>query len=570
MRATTVTALIPAALLWILPTTAPAQTYDDPAYDAGGDVYGGAPGAQESLEARVWLDRGAEPVVQPGDEVRVYYRTSDDAFAAIFHIDTDGRISLLYPQHPDVDPFVVGGRDYRLVFSDGPRWRVREDPGVGYFFMVASPVPLDFSLFGWDDDRGWDLRDVGETVYEDPYVAIDDYVAAILPEWETTPWALDFLEYSVGEEHDYPRFLCYDCHDFRSYAAWDPYARACSSYRVVIWNDPYFVPRFRYAGTRVVFARPFGPRPRYGVTARLVGSSPRPIVRSRPAPPPRLATYKEAPGRRSLLTPPRRPSATLRAPASSGRGVVPGASGARAAPNGRPGASAGRRDLATGRSGASADRRYLAPGRAGASAGRAGASAGRAGGSPRRPEASRIRPEERDRPTLQRRLPSDRRSPGAERRRPGSGGAQALPAPRGGSRAAPSARPAPRSGVRGSPSTRSAPPPRSRPSARSSPSTRQGAPTRSRPEARPGSAPRPRAAPTRRPGGTPRANRPPPGGRSPAARPARPSGGSGPRAGSPPPRRPGASSARPRARPGGSAAPPSGRRPERRPRRPGG
>ncbi len=31
------------------------------------------------LEARVWLDRGDQPVLQRGDRVRVYYRTSVDA-----------------------------------------------------------------------------------------------------------------------------------------------------------------------------------------------------------------------------------------------------------------------------------------------------------------------------------------------------------------------------------------------------------------------------------------------------------------------------------------------------------
>jgi hypothetical protein len=258
---------------------------------------------QDSLEARVWLDRGDEPVVEPGDDVRVYYRTTEDAFAAIFRIDTDGRISMLFPHHPGADSFVPGGRDYRLLLSKSPRWRVRDDPGVGYFFMLASPFPLDFSGFDYDVESGWDLSGVGEVIYEDPYVAIDDYVAALLPSWDTEPYALDFLSYSVGEEHEYPRFLCYDCHDFQNYASWNPYADLCTSYQVVVWNDPYFVPRYRYSGTRVVFARPYGPRPRYGVTLLRPGGPRGPIVRTRPAPPRRIGVYKESPRR------PSRPSA---------------------------------------------------------------------------------------------------------------------------------------------------------------------------------------------------------------------------------------------------------------------
>lgn len=253
---------------------------------------------QDSLQARVWLDRGEEPVVQPGDVVRVYYRTSADAWAAIFRIDTDGVISLVFPQHPETDGWVGGGQDYRLLFPQAASWRVDEDPGTGYFFMVASPEPLDFSVFGFDPDGGWDLSEVGSTVYEDPYVAIDDYVAAILPQWETTPYALDFLSYDVGETHEYPRFLCYDCHEPQSYAAWDPYANQCTTWQIVVWSDPYFLPRYRYAGTRVVYARPAAPRPRYGVAVRRAGELWSPITRLR-TPPPRRGARRAEPARRA-------------------------------------------------------------------------------------------------------------------------------------------------------------------------------------------------------------------------------------------------------------------------------
>lgn len=421
---------------YVVDTYVEEAAYDDAAYLV-----------EDSLEARVWLDRGAEPVVERGDEVRVYYRTSHDAYAAIFRIDTDGRISLLYPQHPDADPYVVGARDFRLIFQEGARWSVREDPGVGYFFMVASYEPLDFSAFGYDADYGWDLRGVGETIHEDPYVAIDDYVAALLPDWETANYVLDFLEYSVGEEHDYPRFLCYDCHDYRPYSSWDPYARACSSFQVVIWDDPYFYPRFRYVGTRVVFPRPIGPRPRYSVTARLVGSGPRPIVRSRAAPPRRTTVYKEAPGRVTSVVPRRGPPTA----SPSGRGVAPSRSptsrGAVSAPSSatrrqpavssRPSPSARRGISPAPRSGAlgTAGRREppLPSARRGIPpTGRAGASAG---------------PTSRDRPTLQRRpaaqAPRSGGRAGASRPPPSSGRAVPSRPPRSRARPAPSRPPPP-------------------------------------------------------------------------------------------------------------------------------
>jgi hypothetical protein len=248
------------------------------------------------LEARVWLDRGDDPLVRRGETVRVYYRASDHGYAAIFRIDTDGRVSMLFPVDPRSDGELEGGRDYRLLFPEAPIWRVNEDPGVGYFFMVASPEPLDFSAFPFDPDRGWDLDAVGRVVYEDPYVAIDDYVAQLVPDWEAVPYALDFVTYNVGDTYTYPRFLCYDCHEARPYTSWNPYAVPCTSVRVVIWDDPYFYPSYRYYGTQVVVARPLVTQPRYAVAARAPGESYRPLVRSRTAPPRAVADFKEDPG----------------------------------------------------------------------------------------------------------------------------------------------------------------------------------------------------------------------------------------------------------------------------------
>lgn len=256
------------------------------------------------LEARVWLDRGDEPVLQRGDRVRVYYRMSLDAHTAIFRIDTDGRVTLVQPAHPGAEELTRGGRDYRLLFPRSAQWVVGEYPGIGYYFIVAAEQPLDFSSFDYvpEEDR-WDLSRVGETVYEDPYLAIDAYVAELIPDWEVSPYALDFVEYSVGESHSYPRFLCYDCHGYRPYTSWNPYTYACTDFRVVLWDDPYYYPAYRYAGTRVVFPRPLRDRPMYALAARAPGEGWSPLVRTRQAPPlPRRVTqYKE----RDVATTPR-------------------------------------------------------------------------------------------------------------------------------------------------------------------------------------------------------------------------------------------------------------------------
>ena len=240
---------------------------------------------EQSVEARIWLDRGNEAVLNRGDRVRVYYRTSADAFVAIFHVDTNGGVQLLYPSSPEVDPYVPGGRDYRLLFPRSSQWYVDEDPGMGYFFIVASPEPMDFRDFRYSyQSGGWDLSFVGRTVYDDPYVAMDEYVARLIPDWEYADYALDFLEYDVGERHDYPRFVCYDCHGFTPYSTWNPYLSACTSFRVVVYNDPWYYPVNRYQGTRVVWVRPPLPgQPRYVFRERRPGEPSAPITMPRPS-----------------------------------------------------------------------------------------------------------------------------------------------------------------------------------------------------------------------------------------------------------------------------------------------
>ena len=254
----------------------------------------------EPLEARLWLDRGEAPLLQQGDQVRVYYRAAQDAYVAIFHIDTDGTATLAFPRSPDEDHYVRGGRDYRLLFPRSPYWYVEDAPGVGYYFIVASDEPFDFRSFRFSAyDRGWDLSQVGRQVYRDPYVAMDDYIAALLPDWQTAPYALDFTTYNVGQRHEYPRFLCYQCHTFRAYSAWNPYYSTCTDLRVVIYDDPYFYPARRYRGDRVVWAQPpTTDYPRFAFKERGVGEPSKAILSPRPAPG-GPSTLRPATGRRS-------------------------------------------------------------------------------------------------------------------------------------------------------------------------------------------------------------------------------------------------------------------------------
>jgi len=268
--------------------------------------------AQPVSEPRIWLDRGTDPVLEPGDRVRIYYRTPADSYVAILQIDTDGTTRMLYPRSPTESHYARADRDYRLLFPRSAYWNVDDRPGVGYFFVVTSPIPFDLSDFRYSYyDGGWDLSAVGSTVYSDPYVAMDDYVARLVPDWEDVDYGLGFISYNVGGAHEYPRFLCYQCHGFRPYSTWNPYRYTCVNFRVVVYDDPYYYPSRRYRADRVVMVGPRNPtRPRFGFKERAPGEPGPPVLvvrrpeRDDPPPvtdPPR--TDQRA-GRRRVASPP--------------------------------------------------------------------------------------------------------------------------------------------------------------------------------------------------------------------------------------------------------------------------
>ena len=303
------------------------------AVEPAGDAHGvdrSAPHvqAQQVQEPRIWLGRGVDPVLEAGDRVRIYYRTNADAYVAILQIDTDGTTRMLYPRSSTENHYARADRDYRLLFPRSAYWNVDDRPGVGYFFVVTSPTPFDLSEFGYSYyDGGWDLSAVGSTVYSDPYVAMDDYVARLVPDWEYVDYGLDFLSYNVGSAHEFPRFLCYQCHGFRPYSTWNPYRYACVDFRVVVYDDPYFYPSYRYRTNRVVMVGPRSPTsPRFGFKERAAGDPGTPVTVVRQGrsddPPPLADRPRTGPraGRARVASPPVvPPPTTIRRRTPSGR-----------------------------------------------------------------------------------------------------------------------------------------------------------------------------------------------------------------------------------------------------------
>jgi hypothetical protein len=212
----------------------------------------------ERQRISVWTNHDDDPYTR-GDEARVYFKAETDGYVTVLRVDTDGRTRILFPREPWEDNFARGGRTFEVLDRDQHAFQIDDAPGVGYIFAVSSPDPFQFDDFVRGDH--WDYRLIAEgRIRGDPYVSLTEFASQIAPAGE---YDYDIASYYVDQHYDYPRFLCYDCHSYVSYAYWDPYRYTCSRFRIVVYDDAYYYPYRYYRGRDVVIVRPYHPRPRY-------------------------------------------------------------------------------------------------------------------------------------------------------------------------------------------------------------------------------------------------------------------------------------------------------------------
>lgn len=206
------------------------------------------------LSVEVWTDRGDDAVYTPGDAMQVKVRTNDDAYLLVYEIDSDGRVTVLFPFRR-ASGMVEGRSTLRLPPEDSRyELTVERETGQGYLVALASRQP--FRELPWylrpfdpqgesvgyegrhDDVEGFD--DDGRVV-GDPTVAIERIRRVVLGEpADLEDFATSYATYYVGHEVRYPRYLCYDCHRPNRWSWWDgfdPYYTTCSVFDFrVNWN----------------------------------------------------------------------------------------------------------------------------------------------------------------------------------------------------------------------------------------------------------------------------------------------------------------------------------------------
>jgi hypothetical protein len=217
---------------------------------------------REPPGVRIWTNHG--DVYRHAERVQVFFRTERDAYVTVLRVDTDGRVRVLFPLDPGDPNLARGGETYTVPgVDDRNAFMVDDAPGVGYVFAVASQDPFDYDAFTYDNH--WSFQAIANLsdgrVHGDPYASLQELVQHVMPEGYAD-YDTHLLPYDVEQRHDYPRFLCYDCHAYTPYAYWDPYSVWCPRFSLAVYYNPfYFYPSYwyptrYYGGTNVVYVRP--------------------------------------------------------------------------------------------------------------------------------------------------------------------------------------------------------------------------------------------------------------------------------------------------------------------------
>jgi hypothetical protein len=182
---------------------------------------------EQTLRVSLWHGKDSDEVYRRGEPLNVTFQANEDAYAVVYHIDVEGRVSVLWPTSRYSDGFVFGGHEYRLPSRGGEQLRTESEEGQGFFHAVVSSYPFDLR------DLELDFHHEPEAVAHDFYVAGDPFLAMNEVNYVVTgledpsQYAVsNYTSYYVHRPVDHPRYLCFQCHDGNE--SYDPYQDTCT------------------------------------------------------------------------------------------------------------------------------------------------------------------------------------------------------------------------------------------------------------------------------------------------------------------------------------------------------
>jgi hypothetical protein len=162
-----------------------------------------------------------------GEEIRLSFQTTKDAYVIVYDLDAEGNVQLLYPE--DGHPVASVGRMMFFLPVPGKNvhWTAGGTTGVEYIHAVAvtdrSRINEDELYFLARNDRLSDEKRF--CVDLDPYLAFNMIDEELVSGAENAPPATDFTYFYINKRVEYPRYLCSKCHSPQKLP--DPYAMEC-------------------------------------------------------------------------------------------------------------------------------------------------------------------------------------------------------------------------------------------------------------------------------------------------------------------------------------------------------
>jgi hypothetical protein len=174
----------------------------------------------------VWHDKDSEDVYRRGEPVRVYFETNADAYAVVYQISAEGKVSILWPLSRYDDGFVFGNHLYQLPVKGAAQILAANEEGVAYVEAIVSSYPFDLRILELEF-----YHEQGDEQYEfyvagDPFLAMNEVNFNVTGLEDASDYVVtNYTSYYVHRQVDHPRYLCHQCHDYGEYR---PYGDTCS------------------------------------------------------------------------------------------------------------------------------------------------------------------------------------------------------------------------------------------------------------------------------------------------------------------------------------------------------
>ncbi|HMA76462.1 MAG TPA: DUF4384 domain-containing protein [Candidatus Krumholzibacteriaceae bacterium] len=170
--------------------------------------------------------RGA--VLNSGKELNLSFRLNQPGYVIIYNIDSEGFINLIYP--PDGKLNKIEKDKVYIIPERGSRLSLKAGSKTGIEYIHALAVEdrnyideRELYFLSRDSELSRNKRFRTD---KDPYLSFNMIDETIVRDIEKNPPATDHTYFFVNKRHDYPSYLCGQCHGADEFS--DPYSKQCT------------------------------------------------------------------------------------------------------------------------------------------------------------------------------------------------------------------------------------------------------------------------------------------------------------------------------------------------------